>query len=462
MANINLSIGSVNITANYLIVRARKVSTPLVEETREEYPTPLAPSFNVVLPPTGSIDPVNYYVDFYESADGVALDFLLTQFVVNARDNIIISERRFYRVGGGGANDPAAGQAILSDPYLDGKTISGVFREAFRYLLPPTDVTPEYDLHTGGGIELLNDSVFSEQEVISIELNYLVPQPGVSATGFYNGVITLVANTTLNSTHRNKRLRCESNASSRLVVTLEDVTAVPDGTFYYFTSNGGNQYQTKIVPASGQSITYFDSTYDEMTLAYGEYIRVVKYGSIWEAELVHHGVLQVGERISGQWKDHPNTKPEDGTLYDGDDYPRIWWFITTKLPSTHVITDDLVTGGGYVHPVGKEGLFVRHSTLKQFRMPNTQGWSERGLASFSAYNTDATRTYDYPGGSQPGQVGEITVPLNKGDGYTGHVTTPNRFAPGQNGNPQGTDNIVVNSGKVNTVKNIGVIYLRRI
>lgn len=460
MANIDLAIGQVNITSNFLHVRARKVTTPLVVEAFENYPSPLASSFNVLLPSTGDIDPTDYYVDFYESSDGTALDLLLAQFVVNAKNNLIIEETRFYKVNGGGANDPASDQDTLTDTYLDGKTISRVFRDGVgRPLAPEAYLYKEWELVAGGGIKMLNGQLFSDGEIIAIVISYLGDQQTTGSAGLYNGVVTITADTTLTSTHRNKRIRCVG-ATSRLVVTLEDVTTVPDASFYHFTHNNGNQFQTKIVPVGGQSITYYNTTYTELTIAPGETLRLEKQGSTWEVVLPLEGVLHVGERTAAGWNAHPNTKPEDGTLYDGDDYPRIWYWLSNSLPSTHKVTDDLVIGGGYVHPVGREGEFVVHSTLKKFRVPNTQGWSERGLTSFTTFGADASRTYDYPGGTQPEMIGQHTHALprdasgavniqslvdssNSDEGITGASLT----GPG--------------SGTENRVKNVGVIYARR-
>lgn len=459
MANIDLAVGQVNITANFLIARARKVSTPLVEETREEYPSPLAPSFNVVLPPSGSIDPVNYYVDFYESADGVALDFLLAQFVVNAKNNIVSSETRFYKVGGADPTDPVPDQADLVDPYLDGKTISKVFRRGIGPIVPEDYTYKEFELLAGGGIRLLNDQIFSADDIVAIEISYLINQTASSSGNLYNGVVVITANTTLISTHRNKRLRCVG-ASSRLVITLESLAAVPDGTFYHVTHNDGNQLQTKILPGGGDTIKYFTDSLSEITISPGEYVRIEKTGAIWEAVLVHQGVQQVGERMAAGWNSHPNTKPEDGTLYDGDDYPRMWWWLTTKLPATHIVTDDTLTGGGYVHPVGKEGLFVRHSTLKKFRLPNTQNWSERGIKSFTTFNADAERTYDYPGGTQPEMIGPHTHPLPRD---AAGILDIQSLVVSANAD-EAISNLSLtgfNTGTENRVKNVAVVYCRR-
>lgn len=461
MAQIRLGIGQVNIT-NTLIAVARKTTTPLTIEAQESYAPPHPTTRNVVVPAVGDIDPVIYYVDFYESANGTSFDLLLIQLVYDLKNKIIISERRFYRVGSGNPTDPDPDQKILADAYLDGKTISGVFKEGFRYLRPDTEPVPEYLPHTGGGIELQGDLQFSQDETYTIEISYLANQStGAGGGGLYSGVELIDTDTTLSVSYRNKRLRTEAGASSTLVVTLESLASVIDGTFYHFTNNGGTHNQTKILPAGSETIKYNGENYPEMWVGKGEYLRIVRTGSFWEAELAHPFILQVGERFSGTWKDHPNCKPEDATLYDGDEWPRIWWWIKNKLPSTHYITDDAVIGGGYLHPQDRLGQFVIHSTLKKFRLPSTRDLTEKGLNSFTVYGIDSDRNYDYPGGYQPDAVGQVIVPLKKGNGYSGGGANPNWFAPGDPGHSQGTDNITINAGKNNWVKNFGVIFMRR-
>ncbi len=462
MAVINLAVGQVNITAPFLVAIARKVSDPIPIAAKEEYPSPLPAAFNVILPAAGELDPVNYYVDFYESSDGISLDLLLSTFVVNAKNNIVISETRYYKVGNGGVN-PEPDQTILSDPYLDGKTLAGVYKDgAGRPLVPPPYDFKEYDPYPGGGIELLNGQMFSLDEIVAIEISYLAEQTqGTGNGGLYNGVISITVDTLLDSSHRNKRVRCTSAGSAQLVVTLEDVSTVPEGTFYHFTFNDGNQLQTRFLVTSGVLLN--KTNYTELSIAPGEYLRIEKTGTYWEATMAHNGILQVGERFSGTWKDHPNTMPEDGRLWDGDDYPRPWWWVINKLPATHKIVDDNVINPGYVHPAGKEGLFIVHSTLKKCRMPNTQNLSERGLKDFDSYNTDGQRLYDYPGGVQNEMIGPHVhqVGITHGHSYSGG---PNSSIVGNGANsPQsfntGTDS---GTGSENRVKNFGVVYLRRI
>ena len=129
-----------------------------------------------------------------------------------------------------------------------------------------------------------------------------------------------------------------------------------------------------------------------------------------------------------------------------------------------------------------------HNTLKQFRVPNTQGWSERGLASFTSFNADATRTYDYPGGTAPEKVGQHRHHEfhDNGTTNTGTAISPTNFPEKRQGAGAGIGNVnaeynVCASGTEpdvalsslpktaagaaitgdQAVKNIGVVYLRR-
>lgn len=480
MGQIRLGLGQVNITG-YLRVMVMKTTTPIVVEAEEVYAPPHPATRNVVVPSAGDIDPAIYYVNFYESSDGVALGTLILQIVYDLKNQQVLAERRYYKAGNGGDTDPDVGSNEIVDPYLDGKTIGAVYKEGFRPLVPPGYDYAEYELLSGGGIRWLN-GVWGNEEVIVIEITYSSPVPsGGASFGLYSGVVTLTSSTSLGPLHRGKRLKCESNGSVVMVHTLEDVATVPEGTSYYFTQNGGNQNQTKIIPREGQSIAYNNQLWTEMSIGGGEYLRIEKVGSTWEAVLVHANLLMVGERFAATWKDHPNAKPENGALYDGDEWPRMYDFIKNKLPSTHKIIDDNVTSGGYTHPAGKEGLFVIHSTLKKFRLPNTQGWSERGLANFTTYNIDGTRTYDYPGGTQPENVGahrHFTFHQNGTNNTATPISSTNSPAARQgNGaqisntnaeynicpSPGNEPNVGLTSATSgeNRVKNVGVIYMRR-
>ena len=143
-----------------------------------------------------------------------------------------------------------------------------------------------------------------------------------------------------------------------------------------------------------------------------------------------------------------------------------------------MIIDDDVIDPGYVHPAGKEGLFVKHSTLKKFRMPNTQSMSEKGLKNFNTYGADATRVYDYPGGFQEQKnlkhrhfvanshsgTGNTSLTLTNKLNFqneTGGIGDFKYTFNGSNDEPN-IGLLSESGGDFNIVNNIGVIYVSRI
>src|SRR5215212_8628280 len=133
MAKIQTSINLEGVT-NYLLVVIRKTTDPSTEYARLSFAPPHSGSRQILFP---DIDPGIYYVD-YRTTDNPALSVgvLHGSWSQDATTGIIISERRYYTVGGPLAIDPVPNQSEMPDPYLVGKTIGGIFVEGFRYLKP--------------------------------------------------------------------------------------------------------------------------------------------------------------------------------------------------------------------------------------------------------------------------------------------------------------------------------------
>lgn len=470
MAQIRLGLGQVSIT-DKLIVRARNTNTPLVTAAQIVLDPPHPTTRNIVLPAIGDLPEGIYYVDVIESTDGVTIGLKLIEIVYDLKNKAILSEVRYYRAGYINPGDPVVGSDSIIDPYLDGKDIVLVYKEGHRPLVPPTYDYKEYDLITGGGIQLLGGAVFGEDEVMVVQISFLGSTGGGgtgggSGVGSYTETVIIDVDTTLSVVHRNKRLKCESSGSARLVVTLESLASVPEGSFYYFNTNNGAQHQLRILTQSGDHVLLGGQQLPEISLGKGEYLRLEKAILSWEAVLTHPNIEAVGERIMKGMKVVANAFAEDGALYDGDDYPRIWYYIKNVLPNTHKVIDNAVTGGAYIHPVAERGKFVLHSTLKKFRMPNTQGLYIRGLSNFAAPGSDVGgtngRLNDYPGGLQVAQVGVIN-----GTGYVLQKSgTSNKVVVLKNltdvASVPGDPSFTINAGKVNHVDNVGEIYLRKI
>ena len=462
--NLQIFIGVVNYT-DYLHVTAAKVASPSSVVWEDWIPVPVT-NYTLVIP---GLDPDDYYISFYDAPDNVSLGTLVSQCFVNARSPEYAYEVRFYEIG----NLPVTAtldvtQKILTDTYLIGKTIESYFKEAFRFLEPDTDI--DFD-DTTGAMELLTGVNFEPGEKFTITIKYAVGTVPATNGGFYTGSIDVTASTyTMLAGDRNKRVRCVGSAATQ-VITLPSLTVlnVDDG-FYFDNSVTGTAVQVKIIVPGTERIRYngfmaASDEYAEFWVSKGEHLLIRKIDDdYWEVILDYKGVA-VGSRQAAGYSAMPAWTAENGALLDGDEYPRLWWWINTILPSTHVITDDAVTGS-YTHPVGKEGLFVKHSTLKKFRMPNTQGLSEKGLKNFTTYGADTGRIYDYPGGKQLAKVMKFwtctfgQLRILKEDGTNTETSTdaglgPNiRIAvPIDQTKTHETENIV---------ENVGVIFMRHI
>ncbi|HEY4112183.1 hypothetical protein [Puia sp.] len=475
MGNItrSFSIDVVGVTT-FVIFRWRKVSDPTVEIDRRVFgPAPaVTNNFSIT-----DLDPVTYEFDTYVSSDGVTLNTLFATYTMDVKNNVITNERWYYVVGSGVGNAPAADTQSLVDSNLDGKTVTGVFQRAFGYLLP----TSEW-VRTSGGVDLVGALEFNQDDVYIVEVSYVTQSTDTSGgvVGLFSGIKVITANTTLDNTYYQKRIKL-NGAAPQLVVTMDSIGNIPDGRYFYFVDNdGGAQLQTKVVSPDG-SFKWNGNTTAEIWVGKGEHLWVEKQGSNFELVQAHPGLTAVYEIFEGTCLAHPNALPEDNTLFSADDYPRIWWFLNNKLSPTLVISDNNLDLGGYVRPANKQGQFIISASKRKFRMPDTRNLSKKGLARFDAgsWNLDATRAYDYPGGFQDamvlrhrhvmhgfnaisGPAGLLFLSRAGGtqgkrydagggtDNFGGSTTPDTDFLTGDTG---GDDNIV---------KNFGVIHFRRI
>lgn len=407
--NIKSTLGTVNFT-DWLHITVTKVPTgsPIVWETWIDVPVS---NHNFVISP---LDPENYYIRAYDAPTDTALGSLVIEVLVNGLTGEFIFERRYYTVGGAGTYDPADGDAGITDPYLVDKNVTGWFKEQFRYLIPEIEFS--FD-DTTGNAAMINGDRLSAGEVVCIEIKYEAGNTSTSSGGgLYAGTISVTeATKTLLAADRNKRVRCVGTDSTQVITlpALSSLTA-EDG-FYFDNACGGKALQVKLLLDGGDRIRFtgFMHVENDMTsidelaefwVDRGKQVLIRKITSDYFEIITPYDGINVGERFSGTHKFHPLAIIADGQTgsdaLDGDEYPRIWWFINNRVAATHVIVDDNVINTNYTHPAGKKGLWVRHSTLKKFRSGNWQELVEKGLKNFRTYGGDTTRIYDYPGGEQ--------------------------------------------------------------
>lgn len=456
--NLKINIGTVNYT-DYLRITVAKVSAPteLVYETWLN--TPLA-NFNLVVP---GLDGDNYYVSYYDAPTNIATGSLVAQLIVNGVTGETIYERRFYTVDGAGANDPSNGDTAVVDDYFVGKTIMGVFKEGFRYLEPVSEFSV-----TGNSVNDLTGASLSTGEKITIEIRYNVAtttQP-TSGNGFYVGIVTITTVThTLTVSDIDKRVRL-AGTTTKQQLTLPALSTVPNGTGYYFDNSiGGLAFQVKLLTNGVDRILFngfntASNEFSEFWVSKGEHLLLRKNGSYWEVIGDYSGV-NVGEMVSLKYKDHPNVLPEAGQVIDGDEYPRLWWWVNSVLPAGHKYTDANVGIGIFGHDMTRPGQFILNSNpaIKKMAMPFTLELTQKGLPNFITYNPDAEWANAFPGGFQGEQVGEITLPLYENG--SGNSLSPARPAISDNGSSFQA-NGTLNENKQNRVDSVGVIYGVRI
>lgn len=482
MLNNTFAVGPVNFP-NYLLVVARKVSTPTIIAEQHSY-GPAPTNFNAVFT---TLEPTNYYVDFRDSVDGTDIGILINTFIFDAQTNQIIAERRYYTCGGPNVGDPAAGANTIVDTYFVGKNVSGMFKEGFRYLVPVTEFTIN---DAGDTLTNITGSVWGVGEVIEVEISYKDALPVTAgSTLFPAGNKLITANVTIDNTYIGARTRC-AGLIATLVITFPNLAGFAEGSQFYFQSFGGMQNQTRILMTGTDRITWdglfsgaiTELEFPEFWLGRGEWVmlQLVTTGGTKYLEVInaHEGIAKVGEKCTLGFVNHPNTIPEDARLMDGAEWPRLWWWLNNIAPAAMILVDDNVTASDSTWKTrfnftgliagpnyGKNGVFFKHSSLKKFRMPWTEAMAERGLLDFDNYNTDEARVYDYPGGKQLSQVGQFTDNITIPKAATSATDAGSgRIVGGSTGNEPVDMNpftVTLNTGKDNIVLNNGVIYGRR-
>lgn len=477
MVNLKISLGTVNYD-DFLRVIACKVSSPTVIAYETYIDVPVT-NYNFIIP---GLDPENYIVSYYDAPTNPSTGTLVMQLIVNALTSDILYERRFYTCGGEGAYDPVDGSSSITDPYLIGKNVTGVFKEGFRYFDPVTEFS--FD-GTTGQVSVLNGTTFSEGEKFIVEIKYNVQQTTGSGAGggLYSKTITVTeATKTLTSSDIDARVRCVGTAPTQVITLPSLATFGADRGLYFDNSCGGEAVQVKLLLSGTERIKFngfmaASDLFAEFWVSKGEHLKLIKLDdNYWEVIGDYAGV-HVGEKVTLGYNSHPNTLVENAQLIDGDEYPRLWWWIKNVLPATHYYITDTVTDmtGGFTPDPARLGQFAIHSTLKKFRMPYTCMMTERGLTNFITQGIpDSGRPVNYPGGFQ----NEMTPPHTH-TGIFGDTAGHGSASSSLSGVWKWLVNIVsagsntgqVSSGKTGAVtgdpfegrvKNTGVIYARRI
>jgi len=466
MIDLKTVLGTINFT-DYVHVTASKVSNPSVP-VREVWIDVPVTSYAFVF--TG-LDPVNYILNFYDAPTNSSLGTLQLSLIVNGLNPEFAYERKFYTVGGAGDADPADSDTSITDSYLVGKNVTGCFKEGFRYLVPDVEYTFN---DTTGVVAVINGTSFSTDEVFAVEIKYSTGATSSSGGGgLYNSTITVTESTRkLLPDEVQTRVRLKGTGSTQEVILPPLAAIAADTGFYFDNTVGGVAQQPKIL-TDGSDLIYYNgfngsvTDFAEFWVGKGEHLLLRKLDDTYWEVIMDYAGQNVGEQVTLGYKIHPNVITESGQILDGDEWGRIYWWVTTQLASSNKYSADL--SGSFTHTANKRGQFAFDTTNKKIAMPNTVGLVNKGLANFETYGGDtANRTVDAPGGFQEEMVLEHghSISTTNGAASANSTADPVRGTTTGDVNARGIagsgKTIGLTGGVENRVKNNGVIYGRRV
>lgn len=447
MGEIRLAIANLNLTLG-LRIDVREVEDPGTIVETLYYPAPVASDINVLIP---NLNDVVHYVDFRHSSSAGSLGTLLKTIDYDARGNTA-QELRFYTADGPGDNDPASGQRTITDPYLDGKTITELFKEGHRPLNPDGEWT-----QTGASVTLDNSkSPFAPGEVIVVKLSFVSSSSNSSSKSFPLDFVTITGDTTLNNTYLDKMIECDGS-STILNITLDAFTNIPNGKKIGFNTHQGapgvsSMRYVKIIFPGGNTVMIDGLQKDIIFLGKGEELILMKKGSEMKVVSWNGDHRRVGEHVYADIAPL-NSLPLLGAWYLKSELGRLWENYVSQLLPTYLGTGTYpsvpVLGQWHKWIVSGDYVWV----------PDLGGFFIRALDPDGNLDPERATPNRIPGDAQADQVGQFVFAGKK----FRKSGTGNELVALENNNDVnlGTQDITFNLGKknrpVNIVKNAYVI-----
>ncbi|MDF2189279.1 hypothetical protein [Paraflavitalea sp. CAU 1676] len=368
------------------------------------------------------LEPGVYITKIHESADGTTLGNLRHDFWVDAVTNQILLERRFYRVGGSDTYDPAADTIKISDPYFQGKNITGIFQQGNRYLRQDKS---EWSINVDGEIEFGVDSIGGVQiknwadTVWAVEISYIQSDTG-GGSQKYGDVVIVTADTTLSAAHWNMNIYGRG-ASNKLILTAPALASIPENKGFTLVHDGGNSINVVLQLQAGETARFLGGNYNNIKLGIGDWIRCTKKTISGTAYLfVEPGKGhwdQLGLIVMAR-KVLPNSIRLDGTEYDLSVQLRLA-DIVNDLPGDQIVPYGNLEGQfDYLATINDEAVYVNHGFFARdlvnnmVKVPDLNNQGVRFLKSGS----DSSRVNQTPGGYQHHYVGRHSHSLPRDGG----------------------------------------------
>jgi hypothetical protein len=474
MARIGLNIRVTGYTGSLLIVWREVVAgNPTPPETGRSaaFAFPYDAVYSI-----DSINPVVHVVELWRSSDGVALDELIKQWNIDASVyNTAVLVTYQYKVGRGNSDstlgaawaDPANGDVILADERLNGAAKSELIVHESGY---GRHLDEEYDLHAGGGIELLYGKTFDQDVAWSITWSKIVPASVTVATGSLYTDVALVEDTRdlyVDSTDNlYNKLVIAGGSGSVLTINFPDLATIPNNTKVTFNTHNMSSNYLALRLDAGDTISHLGEDKNVIYLAKGEEISIYFKGGAgyiysYDGRALYRGNVH-RDMDTARASNHGGflLADESTGVLSADDYPGLYEWIE-NLPANHSVA--LGTGAGQWSQsvtvnAGKINEAVTYpykskygidTVNRQFRVPHLKNLSARFL-----------NTGEYPGRYQHDSVGKFQadMTIRKGWDYTG---SPNINDVVGNGDPNHEQNKSLfarsfdTGNSESTVKNFG-------
>lgn len=353
MAMIGLNISASGFTGK-LLIRWLEASAPLAEVGRSAaFNFPYDDVYTI-----NDINPVVHIVQLWRSTDGVALSQLIKQWEIDASIfNTITATTYQYQVDRGWTNlspvntgtevwaDPANLDTILVDERLDAFIKDQLYVVEAGYG-PHLDA--DYNLHAGGGIELLAGKTFDEGVSWFITAHSTVTQsvpPGTSNSNQYSDVAIITASRDFfvdaNDNLYNK-LCIINGAGANVTIDFLDMALIPNFTRVTFNTHLGSQNYLSLQFDAGDTIRFCGVDENVIDISKNEEISLFFLNGVVYVTS-YSGNAAIRGSIFGDWKNRATTgafllaDTATGVLAKAD-YTGLYRFVDSLPPGVAVTT----------------------------------------------------------------------------------------------------------------------------
>jgi hypothetical protein len=437
----------------FIIAKPVKSTAPLSDviciidgvaaQTRKVYPAPHSQRSMLI----EGLDPVWYLIKFYRSVDGIALDEEILTLAGNALvDSLYPITKYEYVVNRGHDNttpvstgpevwaDPVEGDIGIRDERLAGQVYW--IEERGTGQLRTDEITDRTD--DGGGFDfeatlvaggkVMNDGATYIATVI--ERVDAAPTSGTGSSD-YNSIVILTADLDFDPNIHSGRVLVANWSSDLGVLTMPNLSLLPDCKFKLQTHGGTQSYAT-IQFDAGDAIEFRKSDMNALHLGSGEEIEIIIKDNAAYVGQYSGDYPFVGQRIWGDANTELNAVLRNGTQYTQASKPRLMqWIDEYGVPTISEGTGaaqwgySVVVDGETIFP--NKGKFARDDVGGTIRVPDDRDRTMMALKNTDG-SSDATRQSQGSGSFQKNTFKSHTHRSKDGFGYGNYSGGSNPFS----------------------------------